>query len=150
MLPTLLCAALAVAAPLDAEIAAVAALPGEPHAVSAAGLAADESAILTLENPSAFDTEVAKRRLVLVGADDPAAADAVLAAIRWIKTAAPTAVRDRWIASALPQQRFRTEDAASLARWLTFQAPDVIVRVGVGGAGAGAGALPIEGVRLEQ
>src|SRR5258705_12604204 len=100
--PALVCAVLATA-PLESDMAAVAALPGEPHVVSAAGLSADEAAILTLENPSAFDPAVVARRLVLVGASDQASADAVVAAVRWLKTAAPEAIRDRWIASALPQ-----------------------------------------------
>jgi rhamnogalacturonyl hydrolase YesR len=139
----LLCAALAGAAPLDADVAAVAALPGEPRIVSAAGLAADESAILTIENPSAFDAAVSKRRLVLLGADDPAAANAVVAAVRWLKTSAPAAIRERWIASALPQPRFRADDASSLQRWMTFQAPDLIVQFG------GAAAVQLEGVRVE-
>src|SRR6187549_2140888 len=115
--PALICALLAVAAPADSEIAAVAALPGEPHIVSAAGLSADEAAILTLENRSAFDPAVAARRLVLVGANEAASADAVVAAVRWLKTSAPRAIRDRWIASALPQPRFRAEDTQSLTRW---------------------------------
>src|SRR5262245_26748793 len=132
------------AALLESDITTVAALPGEPHTVSAAGLAADESPVLTLENASAFDLSVTKRRLALVGADDASAAAAVVAAVRWIKTSAPAAIRDRWIASALPQPRFRTEDAQALARWLTFQAPDLVVQIG------GSGAVPIEGVRIEK
>jgi rhamnogalacturonyl hydrolase YesR len=140
----LVCGVLAVAATLESDIAAVAALPGEPHAVSAAGLTGDESAILTLENASAFDPASAKRRVVLIGADEVAASDAVLAAVRWIKTSAPAAIRDRWIASALPQPRFRAEDAPSLTRWLTFQAPDLIVQIG------GEAAVQIEGVRVEK
>ncbi len=132
------------AASLDADLAAVAALPGEPHTVSAAGLAADESAVLSLENASAFDPSVARRRLVLVGADEAPAADAVVATIRWIKTSAPASIRDRWIASAVPRPRFRPEDAQALARWLTFQAPDLVVQIG------GSGAVPIEGVRIEK
>src|SRR5262245_50750543 len=117
----LVCAAALAAAPLDQEIAAVAALPGEPHAVSAAGLTADESPVLTLENASAFDSGTTRRRVVLVGADDLAAAHAVVAAVRWLKTQAPRVVRDRWIASALPQPRFRPDDLQSLTRWLSFQ-----------------------------
>ncbi len=140
----LVCAALGAALSLESDIAAVAALPGEPQTVSAAGLAADESRILTLENPSAFDPTIVKRRLVLVGADDPIAADAVVAAVRWLKTSAPRALRDRWIASALPHPRFRAEDKESFSRWLTFQAPDLVVVVG------GAGTLQLEGVQVES
>src|SRR5262245_11743555 len=127
---TLLCAVLGTTLSLESDLAAVAALPGAPQIISAAGLAGDESRIATLENASAFDPALEQRRLVLVGADDPAAAEAVVAAIRWLKTSAPRAVRDRWIASALPQARFRADDAQSLPRWLAFQAPDLVVTVG--------------------
>jgi hypothetical protein len=113
--PALICALLAVAAPADSEIAAVAALPGEPHIVSAAGLSADEAAIPDArESFSIRYPAVAARRLVLVGANEAASADAVVAAVRWLKTSAPRAIRDRWIASALPQPRFRAEDTQSL------------------------------------
>jgi unsaturated rhamnogalacturonyl hydrolase len=139
------CAAIGILASLESDVSAVAALPGEPHTVSAAGLAADESRILALENLSAFDPTVLKRRLVLVGADDPVAGDAVVAAVRWLKTTASNSIRDRWIASALPQARFRTEDTQSLARWLTFQAPDLVVVVG----GAG-NQIQLDGVRVES
>src|SRR6185436_19667612 len=141
--PALVCVVLAAAAPLESDMAAVAALPGEPHVVSAAGLSADEAAILTLENPLAFDPAMVARRLVLVGAPDQAAADAVVAAVRWLKTSAPKAIRDRWMASALPLPRFREDDTQSLTRWLTFQAPDLVVQVG-GDAGH------VEGVRVER
>ena len=140
---SLVCATLVAAASLPSDIASIAALPGEPHAVGAAGLAGDDAPILTLENPSAFDPTVLQRRLVLVGDDEPAAAEAVVAAIRWLKTSAPRSIRDRWTASALPQPRFRKEDTQSFARWLTFQAPDLVVQIGAGAA------VQIEGVRVE-
>src|SRR5262245_13779623 len=142
---TLVYAAIATFASLEADVAAVAALPGQPQTVSAAGLAADETRILTLENPSAFDPAVGKARLVLVGSADPLAADAVVAAVRWLKTAAPRSIRDRWIVSALPQPRFRPEDTQSLPRWLTFQAPDLVVVVGDAG-----NQIEVEGVRVES
>src|SRR5205085_11732672 len=126
----LVCAALA-AAPLDSALVSVASLPGEPHIVSAAGLV-DERPVLTLENQTAFDPAAAALRVVLVGSDD-AAADAAIAAARWIKTSAPQSIRERWVASALPWARFAPKDTQSLARWLTFQAPDVVVEVGTGG-----------------
>jgi unsaturated rhamnogalacturonyl hydrolase len=141
--PALVGAVLAAAAPFASEMTAVAALPGEPHMVSAAGLSADEAAILTLENPSAFDPAVVARRLVLVGANDQATADAVVAVVRWLKTLAPKAIRDRWMASALPLPRFRAEDTQSLTRWLIFQAPDLVVQVG-------GDAVQLEGVRVER
>lgn len=146
---TLVCAAIGTFASIESDLAAVAALPGEPQTVSAAGLAADDSRILTLENPSAFDpvfdTAAVKRRLVLVGADDPAEADAVVAAVRWLKTSAPRSVRDRWTASALPQARFRADDTQTLPRWLTFQAPDLVVVIGSSG-----NQIQVEGVRVES
>src|SRR5438093_2468255 len=138
-----LLAALAAAASLESNLASVAALPGEPRTVSAAGLAADETPILTLENASAFDAAPAKLRLVLVGADDLPTADAVVGAVRWLKTAAPRSIRDRWIVSALPLSRFVEADKLSLPRWLTFQAPDLVVEIGSGGA------VHREGVRVE-
>ena len=47
------------------------------------------------------------------------------------------------MASALPLPRFRAEDTQSLTRWLTFQAPDLVVQVG-------ADAVQLEGVRVER
>ena len=141
---TLVYTAIATFASLESDVAAVAALPGQPQTVSAAGLAADDTRILTLENPSAFDPAVGKARLVLVGSGDPLAADAVVAAVRWLKTSAPGSIRDRWIVSALPQARFRPEDAQSLPRWLTFQAPDLVVVVGAGNQ------IQVEGARVES
>lgn len=60
-------------ADLRAALDALAALPGEPGIVSAAGVTRDETPLLTLENPSAFDLSRPERRLVLVGglAGDP-------------------------------------------------------------------------------
>ena len=115
----------------DAEGATrtVAALPGEPHVVAAAGVRRDESAILTIENPSAFDPADSKRRVVIIGAPggDPATA---VDLVRWFKTRAPASVRARWWLSALPLAQFDEADTLSLARWTTFQAPDLIVTVG--------------------
>jgi rhamnogalacturonyl hydrolase YesR len=128
---------------LDADIRAAAALSGEPRIVSAAGLTADVTPILTIENPSAFDLAATKRRVALVGSDDLLAADAVVAAVRWFKTAAPARMRAQWTVGALPLARFAPSDKQSLARWLTFQAPDLIVEVGAGGA------VHLEGVRVE-
>src|SRR5262252_1837490 len=113
----------------DAAIRTVAALPGEPHVVAAAGIRRDESAILTIENPSAFDPADSKRRVVIIGAPggDPATA---VDLVRWFKTRAPASVRSRWSLSALPLAQFDEADKLSLARWTTFQAPDLIVTVG--------------------
>jgi unsaturated rhamnogalacturonyl hydrolase len=139
----LVSAVLAAAASLESNITAVAALPGEPRTVGAAGLTRDDESILTIENPSAFDPAGAKRRFALVGSDDPLAAGAVVAAVRWFKTSAPARIRRQWTVSALPLARFAPSDKQSLARWLTFQAPDLIVEVGAGGA------VRLEGVRVE-
>ena len=78
MLCTMVASAVFVAAStLESNLRSAAALPGEPRAVSAAGAAPDDSPILTLENSSAFDPDSPRRRLVLIGADDPPAAEAV-------------------------------------------------------------------------
>ena len=107
----------------------VAALPGEPRIVAAAGVTRDEAAIVTIENPGAFDPGEAKRRVVLIGAPsgDPAAA---IDLVRWFKTRAPRRIRSRWILSALPLAQFDDADKQSLARWTTFQAPDLVVTIG--------------------
>src|SRR5882672_3941425 len=85
-------AALAPNTPVD--MTATAALPGEPHALSAAGVTRTDELLLTIENPAPFDTTT-KRRLVIVGGfgGDLESANAVVAAVRWFKTKAPAAVR---------------------------------------------------------
>jgi rhamnogalacturonyl hydrolase YesR len=122
--------AVAVPVPVDADIRALAALPGEPRSVSAAGVRKDETPIVTIENPDAFDPASKQARLVIVGSANGESTDAVLAAVRWFKTKAPRALRLRWAVSALPAASFEPTDTQSLTRWLTFQAPDVIVTVG--------------------
>jgi hypothetical protein len=139
---SLAASALLAASPLDAEVRAVAALAGEPRVVSAAGVTRDEASILTIENTTAFDPADAKRRVVLIGGpgtDDRSVVDAV----RWFKTRAPRAVRQRWTLSALPVARFEPADTQSLPRWLTFQAPDLIVTVG---SVQVPGSVPVESV----
>ena len=120
---------LAAASPIDADIRTVAALAGEPRAVSAAGVTRDEAPILTIENETAFDPAETKRRVVLIGGPG-GDGRAVVDAVRWFKTRAPRAVRQRWTLSALPVARFETADTQSLTRWITFQAPDLIVTIG--------------------
>jgi len=124
--------ALAVAATLRPQLEAVAKLPGEPALVSAAGMTTAEEQVLTIENAAAFDTRATKRRLVIVGIgnDEPSAA-AVVAAVRWMKTLAPAAIKRDWIVSALPVSPPTVELTESQAtqRWLAFQAPDLVVRV---------------------
>jgi len=140
-----LLASIIAASTLDAETRAVAALPGEPHIVAAAGVTRDESPVLTIENPTAFDPSDTKRRVVLIGApggDERAAVEAV----RWFKTRAPREVRARWSLSALPLARFDDADTQSLARWVTFQAPDLIVTIGTVALQT---AVPVESIAVD-
>jgi rhamnogalacturonyl hydrolase YesR len=116
---------------LSADIAAVAALPGEPHIVSAAAMVGEER-IPTLENGSAYETS-RKRRLVLVGPRDGSGnsetASQVVEAVRWFKTRAPAALRAQWTVAALPDFR-RGGSAIMLDHWIAFQAPDLVVNIG--------------------
>jgi len=124
----------------------VAALPGEPRSVAAAGVTRDEAPILTIENSGAFDSADAKRRVVLIGAPsgDPAAA---INLVRWFKTRAPRAIRSRWILSALPLAQFDDADKQSLVRWTTFQAPDLVVTIGSVALQVDA---PVESIAVEN
>ena len=151
-LAALFAATRASTATLDADLAAIAALPGEPRIVSAAGITRSGAPLLTLENPSAFDPASAKHRLVIVGGldGDPRDAQAVLAAVRWIKKDAPKKIRDQWIVSALPMAdpdgHARTRafafppvkgfyedpeqpEGRYVWRWVTYQAPDLVVEI---------------------
>jgi hypothetical protein len=131
MITTLLLTA-ALAAALESDLRAVAALPGEPNRVAAAGVTRDEASILTIENDAAFDPSSPRRRLVLMGAldGDERAADAVVAAVRWFKTRAPASIRRTWNVSAIPSAQFDASDKQSLTRWITFQAPDLVITFG--------------------
>src|SRR5581483_5712983 len=113
-----------------ADFQAVAALPGEPSIVSAAGRTRDDRPILTLENPDAFNQASTKMRAVVyaAGGSDRLAA-AVLEGVRWFKTDAPQELRDRWELSALPSVDFDPADKASLDRWLRFQVADVAIEI---------------------
>jgi unsaturated rhamnogalacturonyl hydrolase len=143
---SILLSAVFAAATLQPQLDAVAKLPGEPQIVSAAGITKSEEPILTIENPSAFDPASTKRRLVLLGtAGDETAARAVIDAIRWLKTTAPAAIRDRWVASAMPLTAPDPTEPGALARWVTFQAPDLVVEVGTTGT-----ALQIPDVRVSR
>jgi unsaturated rhamnogalacturonyl hydrolase len=124
--------ALAVAATLRPQLEAVAKLSGEPSVVSAAGITRNEDPILTIENGSAFEAvEKRKRRLVIVGSrNDDRAADSVIAAVRWMKTDAPADIRQNWVVSAMPDIGSDPADPQSLKRWVTFQAPDLLLSVG--------------------
>src|SRR5919199_7024566 len=95
------------AAAADADLRAVAALKGEPSIVSAAGVTKDDRAILTLENPSAFEPTTTKHRAVLYAAGgNERTAAAIVEMIRWFKTSAPASLRDGWALSALPSAEF--------------------------------------------
>jgi unsaturated rhamnogalacturonyl hydrolase len=130
---SLVCA-LAVAATLRPQLEAVAKLPGEPSMVSAAGITRNEDPILTIENGSAFDGRGRKRRVVIVGSGhDDRVVNAVMAAVRWMKTDAPADLRQDWVVSAMPAAGLDRADPQSLTRWVTFQVPDLVI--GVGDAG---------------
>jgi rhamnogalacturonyl hydrolase YesR len=167
---------------LGPAVTSVAALRGEPSIVSAAGITRDETPLLTIENPGAFDLDRSMRRVVIVGGldGDRASADAVLAAVRWFKTMAPASVRRRWSLSALPlaDPAHRAAAAAFVFpplngffddaqqpesryvwRWITYQAPDLVIEVRGPHADAGTlaaafadpnaaglGAVPVEPV----
>jgi unsaturated rhamnogalacturonyl hydrolase len=154
-------ASLAVPA-LETEVKGVAAFHGEPHIVSAAGITSGETPLLTIENPAAFDPDVAKLRVVLVGGleGDAASARAIVAALRWFKVTAPPTIRARWNISALPQadpdhhgsarsfvlpadgffNDAEQPESRYLWRWLVYQAPDLVVNVRDHTASAGLSA----------
>ncbi len=144
--------ATAAAQTLEARITASAKIQGEPRTVSAGGVTRRETLLLTIENPSAFDPASTRLRLVIVGGldGDGRDADAVLAAVNWIKSDAPKAIRDRWIVSALPMAdpdgRARdhafqfppakgfyedpeTPESRYVWRWVAYQAPDLVVEI---------------------
>ena len=148
-------------APLDADLRALAALPGEPRIVSAAGVTRGETPLLTIENPSAFDPASTKLRLVLVGGldGDARGAQAVIDAVRWMKRGAPTTIRNKWIVSALPMadpdgharaKPFHFPPAKGFYddpeqpesryvwRWVTYQAPDLVVEFRADDSGGAA------------
>ena len=81
---------------------AVAALPGAPSIVAAAGLTRANERLLTLEEIGGIQDPA--RRLVIVGGLDGRAesAEAVLEALRWFKTDAPAMFRRTWTIAALP------------------------------------------------
>ena len=143
---------------LRAALDALAALPGEPRIVSAAGVTRDETPLLTLEDPLPFDSARPERRLVLVGGldgDADAAVRIVLDAVRWFKTEASEEERTRWTVSALPMVQPSSDGASRpggfppaggffddpdrpesryVWRWVTYQAPDLVVEVRAGDA----------------
>jgi unsaturated rhamnogalacturonyl hydrolase len=125
--------AVAAAATLRPQLDAIAKLPGEPSMVSAAGITRNEDPILTIENGSAFDGPGRKRRVVIVGSgNDDRVVNAVIAAVRWMKTDAPADLRQDWVVSAMPAAGLDRADPQSLTRWVTFQVPDLVIGVGDG------------------
>ena len=132
----------------SADLNAVAALPGEPRSVSAAGVTRSGARLLTVENGGPF-AGTSQKRLVIV-ADDERAARAVLGGIRWFKTAAPRALREGWAVSAVllsvandaaPAQKLEfppvkgffdhpeQPESRYLWRWVAYQAPDLLLQV---------------------
>jgi hypothetical protein len=125
----------AVLATVEADLRAVAALPGEPSMVAAAGVTRADRPILTLENRSAFDPQSRRRRAVIYAASgNERTAALVIAMVRWMKTAAPPALRRDWVLSALPSADFDPEDRQSFDRWVRFQAADIAIEIVEGDA----------------
>lgn len=157
---------------LDAELRALAALPGEPSRVDAAGFSRAGHLLPTLE--SVGTPETASRVVLVAGLDgSTAAVAAALAAARWYKQEAPRHLRRRVALGILacgnpegllaarpensrgqrpgegfpPLQGFFFHPTAperpAAFRWAQWQAPDLLLEVR---AGLGAPArLPPEG-----
>lgn len=130
------------------EVEQIAALPGEPRSVSAAGVTKSGVRLVTLENGLPFDA-TSRRRIVIVAWDDRAVR-AALGAIRWFKTQASASDRERWSVSALllgssddaaPTQTLqfppvagffnhsRQPESRYVWRWATYQAPDLLLEI---------------------
>src|SRR5262249_53565914 len=120
---------LASAPAFEADLRAVGTLPGDPAIVAAAGVTRDETSILTIENGSAFDPADRRLRVVLIGGAD-GEPRAVTEAGRGSKTGGPRPIRQRGSLSALPSASFDPADKHSLAGWIQFQAPDVVIAIG--------------------
>ena len=152
------------AATLLSATQAVAALPGDPSIVAAAGLTRANERILTVEGTGGVQDP--EKRLVVVGGLDgtPESARAVLEALRWFKRDAPAELRRAWTVTALPCARpqlcstesldagrvsaeervFPPEDgfynhatspeSRYVWRWVAFQAPDLVLEVRSRGA----------------
>jgi len=146
---------------LRSALEEVASIAGEPSVVSAGGITRDQTPLLTLENPTPFSEDAERRRLVLVGGLDGSVdgARAVVEAVRWFKTEAPEAARDRWSVSAMPlvdpggigldataplppEEGYYDDgdrpEAHYVWRWVTYQAPDAVLVVGPGANDAGS------------
>ena len=134
----------------------VAAVPGDPGIVSAAGTTRDGQRIRTIEHGAPFDPARSERRLVLVGGldGDSVSASIVLDAVHWFKSEASDSTRSAWLVSALPLAA-PSSDASLLSpdtfppadgffdhpdrpdtryvwRWVSYQATDLVVEVRAG------------------
>jgi len=118
---------------IEADLRALAALPGQPRLVAAAGLTKADEPILTIEGRDVFaaPSSMAPRRLVIVGGldADTRSPSKVISLVRWMKTAAPVQTGKAGTVSAVPSAAVEPGDRAALDRWITFQAPDVLVEV---------------------
>src|SRR2546430_10898691 len=52
-----------------------------------------------------------------------------------MKTSAPANIKLRWVVSAMPLTAADPTEPGALTRWITFQAPDLVVEVGNTGGG---------------
>jgi unsaturated rhamnogalacturonyl hydrolase len=94
---------------------AVAALPGAPSIVAAAGLTRANERLLALEEIGGVQ-DPARRLVIVAGLDGRAeSAEAVLEALRWFKTDAPAMFRRTWTITALPCANPRSCGTASPA-----------------------------------
>jgi unsaturated rhamnogalacturonyl hydrolase len=133
------------------ELQSLAALSGEPHLVSAAGVTRSETPLLTLENPSPFERSSQRRLVIVAGLDgDQRGTAAALGAVRWFKTSAPQSMRQAWAVSVLPNALPANSSSAPhvafppengffdhpeepesryVWRWVTFQSPDLVLEI---------------------
>jgi hypothetical protein len=138
------------------QLETIAARPGEPRVVSAAGVTRSVTPLLTIENTATFGNSE-QRRLVIVGGlnGDERGTRAILGALAWFKTGAPESLRRTWAVSAMPladpHQHARTRpyqfppvggffddpdqpESRYAWRWASFQAPDLVLEVWGGDA----------------
>lgn len=153
---------------LGLRLRTLARLPGEPSRCEAAGVTREGLPLWTLESTAGFSDPRRRIVLVGGLDGDPRSIRAIEEAIAWYKTAAAQAVRDDWIIVAMPcgnpeGLRLRrpsnstggfprrgyppldgfffdpaNPEARYIWRWLSFQAPDMVVEV-VGGSTTGLG-----------
>lgn len=130
------------------ELDSIARLDGEPRSVSAAGVTRTGARLVTLENAGPFG-DSRRKRLAIV-ADDERAVQAAFGAIRWFKTRASRALRDRWELCALflghandaapaqtltfpPEKGFFDHpvqpESRYVWRWVNYQAADFVLQI---------------------